>query len=171
VLLSAPGCLLSLPSPEKFREENCCFPRPFHSFELTHGLRARKAPTHASLDAQRLDLLAAAAQVSAMVSEATLQEAARLLRDAAPNAARILVFGSYARGDASPDSDVDLLVIESGNIDRRAEMVRLRRVLSPLRIPVDVLVVSAKEVEEWGHLPGTALYPALREGRVLHDAS
>jgi predicted nucleotidyltransferase len=106
-----------------------------------------------------------------MVSEATLQEAVRLLREATFNAARIVVFGSYARGDATSDSDVDLLVIENGPIDRRAEMVRLRRVLSPLRIPVDVLVVTAKEVEEWGHLPGTALYPALREGRVLHDAA
>jgi len=55
--------------------------------------------------------------------------------------------------------------------DRRQEMVRLRRVLLPLRIPVDLIVVSEQEVHEWGDLPGTALYPALNEGRVLYDAS
>lgn len=74
-------------------------------------------------------------------------------------------------GDAGPDSDVDFLVIERRPIDRRAEVVRLRRVLRPLRIRVDVLVATEQEVAEWGHLPGTALYPALKEGRALHDAS
>lgn len=120
----------------------------------------------ACLDGQRL-----AAHSDPVVSEAIIREAARLLLEAAPTASRIVLFGSHARGDAGPNSDVDFLVIERRSIDRRAEMVRLRRALRPLRIPVDVLVVTEEEVAEWGHLPGTALYPALKEGKVLHDAS
>lgn len=81
---------------------------------------------------------------------------------------RVILFGSYARGEAREDSDVDLLVIEREVTDKAKEMVRLRRVLRPLRIPVDVLVASIAEVEEIGHLPGTPIYWALRHGQALH---
>ena len=59
-------------------------------------------------------------------------------------------------------------MIEPEVEDRTREMVRLRRLLRPLRIPVDILVYSAEEVARWGEQPGTALYWALREGRVVH---
>jgi predicted nucleotidyltransferase len=75
-----------------------------------------------------------------MVSDATIRDASRRLLEAAPNASKIVLFGSFARGDAGLNSDVDFLVVEPGPIDRRAEMVRLRRALQPLRLPVDVLV-------------------------------
>jgi len=89
-----------------------------------------------------------------------------LVHDARPE--RILIFGSHARGDAREDSDLDLLVIESEVPDRAAEMVRLRRLLRPLRIPVDLLVFSQADVERWGDQPGSALYWALREGKVVY---
>jgi hypothetical protein len=47
-------------------------------------------------------------------------------------------------------------------------MVRLRRALRPLRIPADVLVHSEADVERSGQQPGSALYCALREGRVVY---
>ena len=47
-------------------------------------------------------------------------------------------------------------------------MVRLRRIVRPLRIPADVLVYSTEEVARWGEQPGSALYWALREGKVVH---
>ena len=49
-------------------------------------------------------------------------------------------------------------------------MVRLRDVLRPMRIPVDVLVTSVEKVREWGHLPGTVLYEALHEGKVVYES-
>lgn len=87
---------------------------------------------------------------------------------AAAHPERIVLFGSYARGEAREDSDLDLLVIERQVEDRAREMVRLRRLLRPLRIPVDVLVFSSADVIRWGDQPGSALYWALREGRVVH---
>lgn len=89
-----------------------------------------------------------------------------LARDARPQ--RIILFGSHARGDAGHDSDLDLLVIEEDVPDRAREMVRLRRLLRPLRVPVDILVYSTDEVRRWGGQPGSALYWALREGRVVY---
>ena len=105
-----------------------------------------------------------------MVAQRTIDEVTRMLREVA-SPTKIVLFGSYARGQAREDSDIDLLVIEREVKDRRQEMVRLRRALLPLRIPVDLRVVSEQEVRDWGDLPGTALYPALKEGRVLYDAS
>lgn len=102
-----------------------------------------------------------------MIDEAKIEEAVRTLVGTA-HPERIILFGSYARGDAQEDSDVDLLVIERDVPDKAKEMVRLRRALRPLRIPVDVLVASVAEVEDIGHLPGTPIYWALREGRAMY---
>jgi len=83
---------------------------------------------------------------------------------------KIILFGSYARGDAHIDSDLDFLVIENQVKDRRKEMVRLRRALLPLRIPVDIIVSDKNTVDEIGELPGTAIYWALKEGKVMYDS-
>lgn len=101
------------------------------------------------------------------VDPADIERAAELLRRAAP-AATVILFGSHARGDARPDSDVDFLVVEPEVVSRHAEMVRLRDVLRPLRIPVEVLVASRRTFDEWSKVPGTVLYEAAHEGRVLH---
>lgn len=93
----------------------------------------------------------------------------RLVETARP--LKVILFGSYARGDATGDSDLDLLVIERVVESKVAEMVRLHRALSGLEIPVDVLVASEQEVEEWGQLPGPTLYWALTEGRVVYEAA
>ena len=92
--------------------------------------------------------------------------AADLLRRAAPGA-QVILFGSHARGEARENSDLDFLVIEPELTARGEEMVRLRDVLRPLRIPVDVLVASRATFEKWAQTPGTVLYEAAREGRVF----
>jgi len=102
-----------------------------------------------------------------MVTRDKLEAAIRIIADAA-HPERILIFGSYARGEAREDSDVDLLVIEPKVTDRAGEMVRLRRLLRPLRIPVDLLVYSSEEVRRWGEQPGSVLYWALREGKRVY---
>jgi len=105
-----------------------------------------------------------------MVAKERISDAITILADAA-HPLKIILFGSYAQGKPTEDSDVDLLVIERKLHNKLDEMVRLRRLLRPLRIPVDVLVYSEDEVREWGHLPGTTLYWALHEGKVLHEAT
>lgn len=103
-----------------------------------------------------------------MIEATTVDRAVLALLLAAPNAEQIFLFGSHARGDADEGSDLDFLVIESTVENRAQEMVRLRRALRPLRVPVDILVYSRDEVNRWGQQSGSALYWALREGRVMH---
>jgi predicted nucleotidyltransferase len=99
-----------------------------------------------------------------------IERAAHRLAETAGSPVRVILFGSHARDDARPGSDLDFLVIEPHVPDRHAEMVRLRSALHDLRRPIDVLVYSDAQVEEWGDAPGTALHAALTEGRVLVEA-
>jgi predicted nucleotidyltransferase len=105
-----------------------------------------------------------------MIGENIIKEAVRLLKEAA-QPSRIILFGSYGRGNPHADSDLDFLVIQPVVKNWHREMVRLRRVLSPLRIPADVIVLSEQAFQEWSDTPGNLLYEAAREGRVLYEAA
>lgn len=103
-----------------------------------------------------------------MLDSSVLNSAVQALALAAPQAEQIVLFGSHARGEADAGSDYDFLVIEPEVPNRAQEMVRLRRALRPLRVAADILVYSREEVNRWGQQPGSALYWALKEGRVVH---
>lgn len=100
-----------------------------------------------------------------LISPETIERAARMLLDAAPLGSVVILFGSYARGDARVGSDLDFLVVEPSVTDRHAEMVRLREVLRELDVPVDVLVTSQAVYEAWKTGVNSVLARAHREGR------
>ena len=105
-----------------------------------------------------------------MIDLPTIQTAVNLLLAAAPGS-KVILFGSYARGEADPRSDLDFLVVEPTVNNRHQEMVRLRQVLRPLHVPVDVHVVSAPLFEAWRDTPNTIIYEAAREGRVYEQVA
>jgi predicted nucleotidyltransferase len=105
-----------------------------------------------------------------MISRKTIGKAVELLaRSACPK--KIILFGSYARGDATEDSDLDFLIIKSEVRSRRAETVGLLRVLEPHEIPADILVASEAFYEAWKDVPGTVVFEAAREGEVVYEAA
>jgi predicted nucleotidyltransferase len=101
-----------------------------------------------------------------MFDDALIAEAARRLQAAAPGA-RVLLFGSYARGEAGPDSDLDFLVIEPVVEHPGEESVRLRHVLSGLGLFADVVVTSEREVDRWGDVHGSFIHTALSDARPV----
>lgn len=105
-----------------------------------------------------------------MIDQQTIRRAASLLQQAAPGS-RVILFGSYARGDANAQSDVDFLVVEPEVPSKRREMVRLRDVLRPLGIPVDILVTTQRLFEEWRDTPNNVLFQAASEGRLFDEVA
>ena len=92
----------------------------------------------------------------------------RIVRVAAPE--RIVLFGSAARGEAGPNSDVDLLVIKRGSYHRGQLTDAIYRSLIGVDRAVDVVVVTPDDVERYRDSPGLVIAPALREGRVVYAA-
>src|SRR5439155_12301007 len=82
---------------------------------------------------------------------------------------RVILYGSRARGTASPDSDFDLLVIEAEPVSKREEIQRLRRAVHDLPNPVDVWVMGEREFEETKDVIGGLAYPAHKYGVVLYE--
>ena len=91
----------------------------------------------------------------------------RIVAQFAPD--KIVLFGSYARGQAGPDSDVDLLVIKPVTGSRRAERVAIRAALRGMGVAKDIVLATPEEVEDSRGMAGTLVRPALREGKVLYE--
>lgn len=85
--------------------------------------------------------------------------------------AKIILFGSYARGSAGPDSDVDLLVVMDVKDSKRRQAVEIDLALSDRGFPLDLIVVTPEEFEKYRDIAGHIVYPAVREGKVLYDAA
>ena len=105
------------------------------------------------------------------VTDAVLDRMIRTIVDEV-DPEQVILFGSRGRGDARPDSDVDLLVIESepfgAGRSRNAEAVRLERALPATPVARDVLVYSRDDIEQWRGSLNHVAARALREGRVLY---
>jgi len=102
-----------------------------------------------------------------MFDDSVIQEAGRRILAAAPPGSRVILFGSHARGQAGPHSDLDFLVIEPSVQDVVKESVRLHRTLKGLEVWADVIVRSEESVREWRDVYGTVINSALREGKEI----
>jgi predicted nucleotidyltransferase/DNA-binding XRE family transcriptional regulator len=81
---------------------------------------------------------------------------------------KIILFGSHARGEATPDSDVDMLVIMRVEGSKREAQLRVREAIHDIRIPKDVIVTTPEEFNWRQRIVGTIERPAAREGKVLY---
>jgi len=84
---------------------------------------------------------------------------------------KIILFGSHARGDAGPDSDVDLLIVMPVEGSKREKAVEIGVALNDFSIPKDILVSTPDQFEWRKEIVGTIERPAFREGKLLYDRS
>ncbi len=82
---------------------------------------------------------------------------------------KIILFGSRARGLGRPDSDIDLLVIARSDQPRYRRAAPVYGILSDILAPMDILVYSPQEVEDWSEVPQAFVTTAVRQGTVLHE--
>jgi predicted nucleotidyltransferase len=90
----------------------------------------------------------------------------RIVRQFQPE--RIILFGSHARGEAGPDSDVDLLVVMPVEGKKREKAVQIAVALHDIRVPKDIIVTTPDDYEWRKEIVGTIEWPATREGKVLY---
>ena len=81
---------------------------------------------------------------------------------------RIILFGSAARGDAGPDSDVDLLVVMQVEGSRREKAVEIGVAVNDIPVPKDIVVTTPEDFEWRKEIVGTIERPAVREGRLVY---
>ncbi len=92
----------------------------------------------------------------------------RVVEAAQPD--KIILFGSTARGEMGPNSDIDLMVIKSGKFDHWRLLTKIYRHLRGDLAAVDVVLATPEDIHLYGDSPYLVFYPALREGRVVYGA-
>jgi len=84
---------------------------------------------------------------------------------------QILIFGSAAAGSLTPDSDIDLLMLEDDPVDARPDRLRIRQALRGLGWAFDIVVMTMERFDETKGVVGTIAYPANRQGQVVYEAA
>lgn len=106
------------------------------------------------------------------VTQETLDEIIRRIVEVAkPD--KIVLFGSAAQGKMGPNSDLDFLVIKSGDFHRgrlTEEIYMNFMNLKGVRRGVDVVVVTTEDVERYRDNPALVIHPALAQGKVVYAA-
>lgn len=103
------------------------------------------------------------------VSPRTLQKIIRRIVEVA-EPEKIIMFGSAARGEMGPNSDVDLLVVKSGNFDRSRLVGDIYMNLHGVDQAVDVILVTPEEIKRYRNTHCLVIAPALREGKEVYRA-
>ena len=104
-----------------------------------------------------------------MLTEHTIKQAAAKIAAAAHSPIKVIVFGSYARGEAKNDSDLDLIVVEDEIPDLAKEYNRIRDALGPIEIGVDLLLYTRSDFERRANWSSSPVFDAVRHGKVLYE--
>ena len=82
---------------------------------------------------------------------------------------RAILFGSYAEGRATADSDLDLLVITERSLSREERLARTQGLFRDMPLPVQLITISRQAFEETRDVIGGIAYPASKYGRVIYE--
>ncbi|MGR3311123.1 MAG: nucleotidyltransferase domain-containing protein [Candidatus Brocadiales bacterium] len=82
---------------------------------------------------------------------------------------KIILFGSYAHGKPTKDSDIDLLVIKDDNLPKVHRNRIVRSYLKDFLFPIDVIVKTSQEFEMYKDIIGTVVYTANKYGKVIYN--
>lgn len=81
---------------------------------------------------------------------------------------KIFLFGSYAEGTATEDSDIDLVVVMESDCAPHKRNVALKRLFPRRTFSLDAFVYTPQEFSRFKDIPGTILYTATHYGKLLY---
>ncbi|MFQ5640165.1 MAG: nucleotidyltransferase domain-containing protein [bacterium] len=102
-----------------------------------------------------------------MIDEREINKVARRIADAL-SAERVILFGSYARGTAGKNSDVDLMIIAESDLPRFKRSRQLYKLFRPYPFGMDLLVFTPEEIERGRKSPFSFVSTVLKEGKTLY---
>ena len=85
------------------------------------------------------------------------------------NPEKIILFGSYAYGKPTMDSDIDLMIVMDTDEKPHKRAVLIRKALKDIGIPKDIIVKTPQEFERFKDIVGTVIYPAAHKGKLLYE--
>lgn len=104
-----------------------------------------------------------------MITQTQMNEITkRIMKSFKPQ--KIILFGSYANGTPTEESDLDLLIIKDSDWPSRLQNRRVRSILSDMMVPIDVIVKTSKEFETYKDIIGTIISPANKFGKVIYES-
>lgn len=80
---------------------------------------------------------------------------------------KLIIFGSYAKGTANEDSDIDILIIEKEVVSKLSEKKKIRNALKNVKIPKDILVISEQEFDFYKNEFGSVIREAYEQGEII----
>ena len=81
---------------------------------------------------------------------------------------KIIVFGSYAYGTPTKDSDLDLLVIMPSDEPMHKRVLPIRKLLRDFGVPKDVIVYTPQEVDDWKDVSNAFITSIMRKGKIIY---
>ncbi len=90
----------------------------------------------------------------------------RIVKGANPQ--KIVIFGSYAQGTATKDSDLDIVVIKSTGMPMHKRAIEIRKLLHGISIPKDIIVYTPEEVRKWKDASSAFITTILKNGGVIY---
>ncbi len=107
-------------------------------------------------------------QAGRLIPEETIEAIVRAIAEKfSPE--KIVLFGSYASGRPTPDSDLDLLVIMQTDLPRHKRAVPMRLLFRPVPCAMDILVFTPDEVSYWNGVANHVITEALASGKVVYE--
>jgi len=123
-----------------------------------------KGQTATLQDAAEISTASVHRRISQQMIEDTVRQ---IVRQFQPQ--RIILFGSYAHGQPTPDSDVDLLIVMESDERPAVRAMRVSRLLRPRPFPMDILVRTPEEIRHRLEMGDYFMREVLEQGKVLYE--
>jgi len=104
-----------------------------------------------------------------MITQKQIEEIVKKIVDNY-NPEKIILFGSYAYGQPTEDSDLDLLIIKNSDLPRYKRAREIRKHLWGITdVPKDIIVYTQEEIDDWKEVEEAFITRVVKKGKILYE--